>query len=279
MKRMLVATLCLAANAAWADCSPDFRLSGTSVIEGCDPATQTCVDAAKAVYDYFEAQPDIADEFSIAIASSPWRFYDGDMRILEIGEVADVVRKGIKGHKRVVLMGSWTGAAPEAGGMSLAQRLSAALDGFPVVGQDGFLWIDKDGGLRTTQQAYTLRKAAGAYTIAEGDEVMIAMVAGWPSFHEQQFVEAGDAYGVMRAAAGHDIFSLCPEGALASFEKAAELGSPIAAYNAALMHLEKGDEAGRVAARALLERAVGLGDDKAGQKLASLPPAVASATP
>ena len=32
----------------------------------------------------------------------------------------------------------------------------------PVDGQDGFLWIDKDGGLRTTQQAYTLRKAAGA---------------------------------------------------------------------------------------------------------------------
>lgn len=58
-----------------------------------------------------------------------------------------------------------------------------------------------------------MREGAGAYCIPAGSEVFTPLVAGW------------------------DILSLCPENALAGFERTAGKGSVIAAYNAALMHL------------------------------------------
>ena len=270
MKCLAATILFLASTSAMADCAPAYKLEGNVMIKGCDRSKQACVDAAQAVHQYFENQPDDDNDFSIALSTSPWRAYDGDMRIIEVGELAALVRGQIKQQEQVVLMGSWTGVAPGMDNQSLAARLSTALDGFPVVGQDGFLWISKDGSLRTTQQAFTVRDGAGVYAVPEGGEVMIAMVAGWPSFLEETFVKDGNAYAVMRAGAGHDIFGLCPERALASFEAAARMGNPIAAYNAALMRLERGGRANMDAARALLARGAGLGDAKSAEKLESL---------
>lgn len=75
----------------------------------------------------------------------------------------------------------------------------------------------------------------------------------------------------MRAAAGWDVFFLCPDKALAGFERAAAKGSAIAAYNAALMRLERGREGDRTAALALLERGVALGDAKSKARLEAQP--------
>ena len=47
--------------------------------------------------------------------------------------------------------------------------------------------------------------------------------------------------GVVQAGVGYDVFLLCPERALAAFERAARMGSAIGAYNAGLIHAENGD--------------------------------------
>lgn len=80
---------------------------------------------------------------------------------------------------------------------------------------------------------------------------------GWSAPHDTPGVHAGM---LTRAAAGWDVFFLCPDKALAGFENAATKGSAIAAYNAALMRLERSLEGDRAAAISLLERAAMLGD-------------------
>ena len=60
---------------------------------------------------------------------------------------------------------------------------------------------------------------------------------------------------------------LCPQGALAAFERAGEMGSAIGAYNAGLIHAEAGEQA---AAITWLEKAAALGDAKAAERLAAL---------
>ena len=118
---------------------------------------------------YFEAAPDDPALMRVGLQSSPWRLYDGDMRILTIEELAAVVRANRDATEtRVELVGSWTGVSPSPGVPSLADRLSQALDGFPVRGEDGFLWVKADGSRRTTRQAFTARKGAGAYFVPKG---------------------------------------------------------------------------------------------------------------
>ena len=197
--------------------------------------------------------------------------YDGEMRILTVQDVVTMVRPMLKGEvKRIELQGSWTGMAPDKSGKSLARKLSDALGGFPVSGTDGFMWVAKNGTLRTTHQAFSVRKGSGPYGVRPGGEVMASLVAGWPSDLEDFFVKQGDADGVMRAAAGWDIFYLCPDHALASFERAAKMGNPIAAYNAAVMHLERSGEKDKQAAIVLLSQASKLGDKKSGELLQKL---------
>ncbi|MGD1075224.1 MAG: hypothetical protein ABR903_03980, partial [Thermodesulfovibrionales bacterium] len=60
--------------------------------------------------------------------------------------------------KRIDLIASWTGVAPDRDGKSLAQKLSDVLNGLPVSGKDGFVWIAKNGAVRTTHQAFTVQK-------------------------------------------------------------------------------------------------------------------------
>jgi hypothetical protein len=69
---------------------------------------------------------------------------------------------------------------------------------------------------------------------------------------------------------GGTSFFLCPDHALASFEKAAEMGYGIVAYDAAMMRIERGDEADRRAAVVLRSQAVKLGDRKAQDVLQKL---------
>ena len=263
---LAMAALLLPASAL--ACDPAIKLEGTLAIPVCDPEAEpdTCVPGHQAVHAAMEAL-EIPDVFTIGVQTSPWRMYGGDDRIITVDEMAAVIRKQrTEKHLRVRLVGSWTSALPTGEGTTLAQRLSTALDGFPVDGSDGFLWLSPKGAMRTTHQAFSVWKT-GWYHVPRGGDVMLALVPGAVSQFEDRFAEDGRAEGVVRAGVGNDVFMLCPDGALASFERAAGMGSAIGAYNAGVMHAEAGDD---VAAIKWLEKAAALGDAKAAERLAAI---------
>lgn len=265
MKPTLLA-LCMLSPTVLA-CDPThLSLSGSATVETCSAQSSVdCIYAGKVLYEYMEAVPDSDSSFTIGLQSSPWRMYDGQMRILTVDDVAEAVRPELDGKiEYVELIASWTGVSPELGVSSLADRVSKALGGFPVHGEDGFLWLAQDGTRRTARQAFTVREGAGSYFLPKGSEVFVPLVAGWPAYVQDQ---VSDADLLMRAAAGWDVFFLCPDKALAGFEHAAAQGSAIAAYNAAIMRLERGMDGDRPAALALLERGVSLGDAKSRARL------------
>ncbi len=129
------------------------------------------------------------------------------------------------------------------------------------------MWVSRNGTLRTTHEAFTVRKGTGPYGVLKGADIMAALTIGWFAGHKDYFVQRRNADGVLRAGVGKDVFMLCPDGALDAFEQAAKLGSAVGAYNAAIMHLERGTPADSHEAMALLERAVELGDAKAKERL------------
>ncbi|MBB4127303.1 hypothetical protein GGR77_002617 [Xanthomonas translucens] len=267
MKRAVFA-LCLLSPAALA-CDNHLPLSGAVSVTTCSPreGSTDCVYSGKALYDYMEAVPDTDAIFTIGLQASPWRMYDGEWRILTPEDVATIVRAQRDGNvQRVELVASWTGVSPGVDMPSLADRVSRALDGFPVRGEDGFLWLSKDGIRHTTHQAYTVREGAGSYFLPAGADLFVPLVAGWPTFVEGDLADT-DLTLLTQAAAGWDVMFLCPDKALAGFERAAAKGSAIAAYNAALMRLERGGDADRTIALALLERAAALGDEKSQARL------------
>lgn len=266
--RSALLALCLLSPTALACDTSHLGLSGTLEVDACSPQQSSdCVNSSQALYEYMEAVPDSDELFTIGLHANPWRMYDGQMRILTVDDMVDAIRPKLDGKvKRVELIGSWTGVSPEPGVPSLADRVSQALDGFPVQGEDGFLWLSQDGTRRTTRQAFTVREGAGSYSLPKGAEVFVPLVAGWPAFVED-LIPGDDPEMLMRAAAGWDVFFLCPDKALAGFEHAAARGSAIAAYNAALMRLERNADGDRTAAIALLERGVALGDGKSRTRL------------
>lgn len=271
MRELLAFLLFLSAAQALADCAQLEGLDGALTVPSCD--SENCVPGAEAVNEYSARIPENDDPTVLVLSlhTSPWRFYDSKLRILPVEDLAEMARPYLaKGVRRILVMGSWSGVAPSPGGRSLAERLSAALGRFPVSGTDGFLWLAKDGTSRTTRQAVSIRSGRGPYLIQPGAEVMVSMAAGWPASVEDVFRQGGDAFGVLHAGAGWDILHLCPEKALASYEAAARLSDPLAAYNAALMRLERGRKGDREAAIALLRQAASAGDQKARQRLASL---------
>jgi len=267
--RGLLLVMCLMSSAALACDTAQLELSGTANVVTCSPTQDpaNCVNAAEALYGYTQTAPDSDELFTIALQASPWRMYDADMRILTVDDLAGAVRPRLGKSKRVELHASWTGVSPQPGMPSLADRVSKALAGFPVKGEDGFLWMAKDGTRRTTRQAFTVREGAGSYFVPEGAEVFVPLVAGWPAFLEE--IPEDDTELLTRAAAGWDVFFLCPDKALAGFEHAARKGSAVAAYNAALMRLERGGKGDRAFAIALLERGAALGDARSRARLAS----------
>jgi TPR repeat protein len=261
----LLTTCCI----AQAECTSSLPLKGVVTVESCKPSSANCVRADQALNEYISAQRDDGPTvLSIGLHGGPWRVYDAHFRIIEIEELAAEVRRNPK-IKRVVLYSSWSGVAPSPGTKSIAQRLSTALNGMPVNGEDGFIWFAKGGAMSTTQQLATAY-VSGSYWVPKGKKVMASLVAGWPLALEARFVETKDGPGLLRAAIRHDIFMLCPDRALSAFEAAAALSEPVAAYNAALMRLERGAFGDRESAVALLKRSAALGDKKSQQKLDTL---------
>ncbi|WP_202845082.1 hypothetical protein [Luteimonas saliphila] len=249
-------------------CDQAPALEGVLSIPQCDPASADadCVPGSQAAYEALEAL-EVPDVFTIGVQTSPWRMYDAEGRILTIDEVAAAIRAGRpESDRRVHLAGSWTAARPDGDGETLAHRVSVALDGFPVDGSDGFLWLSPTGAMRTTKQAFSVWKS-GPYRVARGEDVLMALVPGAIAQFEDQFANDGLAAGVVEAGIGFDVFMLCQERALAAFERAAGMGSAIGAYNAGLMHVDLGD---RTSAITWLELAKRLGESKATAVLADL---------
>ena len=253
-----------------AECRPLMALEGVVSLDQCT-AADSCVSAAEALFQYSTKDSEAEDDpavLNISLHASPWRLYDTEKRILTIDEVAEIAKPFIeKGAKRIVLKASWTGLSPDRGEKSLATKLSEALGGFPVEGFDGFLWIAKDGSTKTTHQAVTLYQGGGPYKIRPGSDVMVSMVAGWPTSLEDIFLQNKDPEGIKDAGAGWDIFFLCPDRALQAFEAAARYANPIAAYNAALIRLERKSKGDLKAAAVLLSQAANAGDKKAKTRL------------
>jgi hypothetical protein len=272
LKPLLLAILLTTSNQVLAECKPLVALEGVVSLEQCT-AGDSCVSAAEALFQYSTKKREIDDDptvLNLSLHASPWRLYDVEKRILTIEEVAEMVKPFIaKGVQRIVLKASWTGVSPDRGGKSLATKLSEALGGFPVEGINGFLWIAEDGSTRTTHQAATLFQGGGPYKVRAGREVMVSMVAGWTATLEDTFIKNKDLDGLKDAGAGWDIFFLCPDRALQAFEAAAR-SNPIAAYNAALMRLERKSEGDLKAAAGLLSQAANAGDKKAQARLAVL---------
>src|SRR5262249_10872059 len=127
-----------------------------------------------------------------------------------------------------------------------------------------------DGSTRTTHQAYSMKQGIGLYMVTEGNEVFVPLVAGWVVEVEDKIIEKHDADALMRAGAGWGIYSLCPDHALKRCEAAAKMSNSIAAYNAALMRLERNGEGDLEAAKELLSQAAQAGDKMAQEKLRKL---------
>ena len=270
MKLAFLFTVLATCGVAQADCPSTLPLKGFTSIDDCDPSRAVCIAAETALYEYMAARKD--DDPAVLVIGmhgSPWHFYGPDYHILEIAELAGMVRQQGNKIRHVVLLASWSGVAPDRHSPSLAQKLSLALDGMRVTGQDGFTWYQKGGAVHTTRQAFSGYRT-GPYRIAKGGKVMASLVAGWPAGLESEFQKRGDAAGLMRAGVGADIFMLCPEGALRAYEASAALSDPIGAYNAAIMRLERGRAGDEREAMALLKKSAGLGDKQAAAKLKSL---------
>lgn len=270
MKTFLTVILITASCQVLAECKPHMALEGVVSLDQCT-AGDSCVSAAEALFQYSTKKREADDDpttLNLSVHASPWRLYDMEKRIITIEEVAEMAKPFIvKGAKRIVLKASWTGVSPDRGEKSLATKLSEALGGFPVEGFDGFLWIAEDGSTRTTHQAATLFQGGGPYMIRPGSEVMVSMVAGWPAPLEDIFLQNKDSNGIKDAGAGWDIFFLCPDRALQAFEAAARYANPIAAYNAALIRLERKSKGDLKAAAELLSQAANAGDKKAQERL------------
>ncbi|RTL41359.1 MAG: sel1 repeat family protein [Rhodocyclaceae bacterium] len=268
-----MAVLLLAASfQVLAECKSPVELKGVVTVDPC--TDEACVSAAEAFFKYSTNKKDSQDDptvLNISVHASPWRLYDADKRILTIEELAAVAKPHIEsGVKRIVLKASWTGVPPGRGEKSLAMKLSDALGGFPVVGADGFVWVAEDGSLRTTHQAVTIFQGGRPYKVQPGREVMASLVAGWPATLEDVFLQAKDDVGIMHAGVGWDVFFLCPDRALQAFEAAARYANPIAAYNAALVRIQRNAKGDRDVAIALLSQAANQGDQKAQMRLAML---------
>lgn len=267
MKPVLLA-LCLLSPAAFACDDVHLPLSGTVTVPTCSPAADAdCLYAGEVVHAYMEKVPDSDEVYTIGLQASPWHLYDGEMRILTVDDLAAMLRPQLDGKvKRIELIGSWTGVSPAAGVPSQADRLSKALDGLPVQGEDGFLWLSADGSRHTTRQAFTAREGAGSYYVPRGKDVLVALADGWPAYVEDRIPD-NEPDLLMRVGVAKDVFMLCPGEALAAYERAAGKGSAIAAYNAALMRLERAADGDREAALKLLERGVTLGDTRSRKRL------------
>lgn len=270
MKLILSLFLATVASGATANCPTALPLQGMLSVANCYPMKEHCTRADEALYAYMTAMPEAGDnELRIGLHGSPWHLYGPDYRILGIDELAGMIRARGNKIRRVLLLSSWSGVAPDGQRKSLAQQLSHTLGGMPVEGKDGFLWYESSGSTYTTQQAFS-GFVSGPYAVEKGSPVMAALVPGWATTFESQYMQQRNAAALLLVGVGHETFSLCPERALAAFEAAAALAEPIAAYNAAIMRLERNAKGDKEAAQALLQKAAAQGDKPSAAMLESL---------
>lgn len=272
LRTLLLTALATLSLTAGAQCKHSLPLSGAAGVRNCDDSKQTCFDPQAQAQKYLEKTEGNEDPavLNVALNASPWRFYDGESRILTAEELANRIRPAVaKGAKQVRLAVSWSGVRPDERTPSLVEQVAKALPDAQVTGADGFLWVAKDGKLRTTRQSSTVMQGR-FYEVAEGDEILISLAAGWPAHFAEDFAEKKDARWLRRAAAGWDIYMLCPERALRIFEYAAQLGEPVSAYNAAMMRLERREAGDLEAATTLLTKAADAGDAKSRERLQAL---------
>lgn len=275
MKKTMIAALLLLgmhAHAAMA-CSNGLALSGTERLTTCVATDPNCIPAPQALFEHANKIPgsDDPDKLVISVHASPWRLYDHELRIMDIQELADTIRaNSTPAIQKIILAASWTGTAVQ-GKPSIADQLSKVLGGTSVRGMDGFMWINPQGVIRTSKNQYTVKIGQGPYMVPANQEVMASMAIGWPFEQEAHFIKTKNPQGLLAASVGWDVLMLCPDHALASFEKAAAMGNPIAAYNAAWMHLQPPASPGSTAkAKALLTQAAAAGDAKSKNKLLTL---------
>jgi hypothetical protein len=255
--------LLVISNVVFSECISDLPVEGTLSISSCDPELEKCIPSEDALYNYMQKHKNDESIFSIALTTSPWRFYDRDMRIMQVEELSSMIQqKKTKVKTSIKILGSWSGVRPKKDTESLVEKLSKKVDNMPVEGMDGFLWIKPNGETYTTHQAMTL-KSSGYYDVKVGDDVMVSLVSGWPAEYETRAIEEGKAQFIFRAAVAWDTYLFCPDKALLLFEVAADLSHSIAAYNAALMRMERGQKGDIEIAKRYINLAIKLGDDKA----------------
>lgn len=92
--KIAMLAFCLLSPAALACDTSHLSLSGTVSVTTCSSkqGSGDCIYAGQALYEYMEAVPDSDAVFTIGLQASPWRLYDGEMRILSADDVADAVR-------------------------------------------------------------------------------------------------------------------------------------------------------------------------------------------
>ncbi len=272
-RMLVIVVIATTPGLARAECQHGFHLEGTLSVKDCDPKMEVCLNGIRAIYEYGEKLDDGGDEvLTISIMSSPWRIYGPEMRIMRTQELSKLVKSNIDDKtKSVLLYASWTENIPKGRTKSLVQELSESLNGFPVKGIDGFLWIRGDGDYYSTKQAFTIG-GAFPHQIKDGDDLMVALPYGSFIHAQDYFVKEKDVRGLRYAAVGWDVFILCPDKALATFELAAAMSDSISAYNAAVIRLERGQEGDFEAASKLLTQASEAGDEKAKALLLEIKP-------
>lgn len=239
-------------------CDGGLAPSGPPVtLEGCGEIGPDCRTAEALLALYARDDDGRPEVLTVGLQASPWRLYDGAWRIVSVDRLAGLIRGALTPEIRgVQLRASWTGVVPPGAERSLADQVSAALDGFPVSGAAGFLWQGPNDAHHITGQAATTVRGA-VHTARPGEAVMSSAAAFVAPEAEDRIPEAARAAFLLRRGVSEDVLGLCPSDALAQFRRAAEAGSPVAAYNAAVMLLETGE---RAAALTLLDRAAAGGD-------------------
>jgi hypothetical protein len=253
-------------------CTPQVPFTNDTVlVDSCDPKSAGCKPASEVLARYADEYDSGDAVYSVAGPGNPWRLYDGDYRVLAVEDLAAQIRADPKfaKAKKVLLLSSWSGVKPNDAPLSVAGRLSAALDGFPVEGMDGFVWFGPKGHVRTTHQAFTGTRPV--YFVRDGDEVMVSVVAMISPQLEQQLAGSEDPYAHRRIAASSDLYHMCPDEAVVRYEAAAARGDAVSAYNAAMIRLDRGGPGDAEEARRLLAKAADAGDEKARARLRRLP--------
>lgn len=270
MKPLIAGIAFLAATQSFA-CESEIQLNGIENIDSCSGQNTVCFSAAEKLSEYANkiSGGDDPDKIVITMITSPWRLYDSQMRIIELADFIKFIKPSVTPKiKKIIFAGSWTGAISR-GKLSLASQLSKSLGNIPVEGFDGFIWLSNTGKIRATKNQYTVFKS-GKYQVKPESEIMVSLTVGWAIGLEKHFIETNNSVGLLIAGVGHDVFMLCPTGALQYFQKSAEMGNNIAAYNAAILLLEKRTPDNIKKAKQLLLQAANSGDKKAQEKLSTL---------